>query len=286
MEERNKCPECGGQIVQDLETGESYCTNCGLVIDETSIDPGREWRSFDFNSWEKRARTGAPETWRSHTKGLTTSFTPEKILSRPRKQTTTPFLKGERSLAAALSEIDRMTCELKLPEDIKEATCALYQKARNRNLTQGRKIEGVTSALIYIVCRQFSIPRTLDEIEKVAGVKKREIYRACKAIQRGLKIKQSFISPDQYIPRICSVLGLNKKIEITALKIARETAKKGLIENRKPIGCAGAAIYIAALTEGVHIRQKDIAEAAGITEPTIRALVKKLSPEIENLLNY
>jgi len=35
------CPECSGRVVNDEEHGESVCTECGLVVEEDSIDRGR-----------------------------------------------------------------------------------------------------------------------------------------------------------------------------------------------------------------------------------------------------
>jgi transcription initiation factor TFIIIB Brf1 subunit/transcription initiation factor TFIIB len=33
---KEKCPDCGGDIV--VESDESYCKVCGLVIDDTPVD--------------------------------------------------------------------------------------------------------------------------------------------------------------------------------------------------------------------------------------------------------
>ncbi|KAB7512593.1 TFIIB-type zinc ribbon-containing protein, partial [Halosegnis rubeus] len=40
------CPECGGSLATDTEHGETVCEDCGLVIEEDSIDRGPEWRAF------------------------------------------------------------------------------------------------------------------------------------------------------------------------------------------------------------------------------------------------
>ena len=62
IEEIEKCPECGStQLVRDYERGELICKNCGLVIDESYIDQGPEWRAFDSEQTESRARTGSTE---------------------------------------------------------------------------------------------------------------------------------------------------------------------------------------------------------------------------------
>jgi transcription initiation factor TFIIB len=40
--------------VNDRERGETVCAQCGLVVAESAVDTGPEWRSFDK---EKRVRT-------------------------------------------------------------------------------------------------------------------------------------------------------------------------------------------------------------------------------------
>ena len=68
-----ECPECNGShLVRDYNRGELVCEDCGLVLDEQLIDQGPEWRAFDADQGEKRARTGAPMTYTIHDKGLST----------------------------------------------------------------------------------------------------------------------------------------------------------------------------------------------------------------------
>ena len=74
-DEIERCPECNsGHLVRDYERGELICEECGLVIDDQFIDQGPEWRAFDVEQGEKRARTGAPMTYTIHDKGLSTEI--------------------------------------------------------------------------------------------------------------------------------------------------------------------------------------------------------------------
>jgi len=283
---RGKCPECGDRIIKDPETGELYCEKCGLIIDEISIDPGREWRVFNPEDWKERSRVGPPNNWRLPNKGLGTSLVPKELKGERIGREVSPFLKKDKGLRLALLEIDRIASELKLPTEIKEEACALYQKARARGLLKGRKTEVIASALLYIVCREFGIPRTFKEIGKVAKVKNQEIYPTYRSLlshQSELRIKTSILSPEQYIPRFCSVLGLNKEIEMNALAIAREVSKE-LIGKRNPIGIAGAAIHLAASIKGVRIKLKEIVKVTGVTEPTIRRMDKEIAGILKPLL--
>ncbi|WP_275264636.1 TFIIB-type zinc ribbon-containing protein, partial [Halobellus captivus] len=44
-DEQFVCPECGGTLITDETHGETVCSDCGLVVDEDSIDRGPEWRA-------------------------------------------------------------------------------------------------------------------------------------------------------------------------------------------------------------------------------------------------
>jgi transcription initiation factor TFIIB len=49
-----RCPVCGGSLVADPQRGEVACAQCGLVVAESAVDLGPEWR---VSNKEKRART-------------------------------------------------------------------------------------------------------------------------------------------------------------------------------------------------------------------------------------
>jgi uncharacterized Zn finger protein (UPF0148 family) len=52
------CPVCGGLLVTDMQRGEVVCAQCGLVVAESTVDVGPEWRVF--NEREKRRVRAAP----------------------------------------------------------------------------------------------------------------------------------------------------------------------------------------------------------------------------------
>ena len=67
VEELTECSECKSEhIVRDYKRGEITCRNCGLVVDDQVIDQGPEWRAFDSEQNERRARGGAPMTVMVH----------------------------------------------------------------------------------------------------------------------------------------------------------------------------------------------------------------------------
>jgi transcription initiation factor TFIIB len=262
-----KCPECGSKnVITDSRHAELYCADCGIVIAENIVDLGPEWRSYDEEQASKRIRTGPPMSYRIHDKGL---GTPDS---------------SDKTLAFALVEIDRMACALGLPNNIKEATSVLYRKAMKRGLIKGRSIEELVSAMLYITCRQYGVPRTLKEMAEVSRSPLKKIRRAYIFLLRRLEIKLAPADPARYIPRFCSKLGLSAEIREKAMVILQDDDGTGMAKGWGPIGTAAAAIYIATVLSGEYRTEKEIAKVAGTTEITIRdrykELVKRLNIDV------
>lgn len=274
------CPECGSKnVVSDSKHVELYCADCGMVIAENLVDLGPEWRAYDSEQASKRVRTGPGMSYRIHDKGLSTP-TP-KLPAGIQRLKWVNMDSSEKTLAFALIEIDRMACALKLPNDIKEMTSVLYRKAAKRNLIKGRSIEELVSAMLYIVCRQNGIPRTLKEIARVSRSPLKKIRRAYIFLLRKFGLKIAPADPSHYIPRFCSALGLSEAIRERAIEILKRGEGTGTAKGWAPIGTAAAAIYIAAVLSGEYRTEKEIAKVVGTTEITIRNRYKELEKGLD-----
>jgi transcription initiation factor TFIIB len=298
IEEIAQCPECGStHLSKDYSRAELVCRNCGLVLDEEIIDHGPEWRAFDSDQQEKRARTGAPMTYTIHDKGLSTTIgwknrdsygksipTRNRAqLYRLRKWQRRIRISDatERSIASALSELDRMASGMGLPRTIRETAAMVYRKAAKRNLVRGRSIEGVASASLYAACRQCHVPRTLDEITSVAHMSRKEIGRTYRYIARELELKLLPTIPRDYISRFCSELKLSADVQAKTLEILVEATKKELTSGRGPTGIAAASLYIASVLCGERRTQREVADVAGVTEVTIRNRYKEITKKLD-----
>jgi len=298
IEETVKCPECGSTYLsKDHSRAELVCKNCGLVIDEDFIDYGPEWRAFDSDQREKRARTGAPMTYTIHDKGLSTMigwknrdsygksiptrnraqlFRLRKWQRRIRISNST-----ERNLATALSALDRMASGMSLPRTVRETAAMIYRKAVLKNLIRGRSIEGVSAAALYAACRQCNVPRTLDEISNASSMSRKDIGRTYRYITRELGLKLMPTSPQDYIPRFCSALKLSADVQAKTLEIVKGAADRELTSGRGPIGIAAASLYIATILCGERRTQREVAETACVTEVTIRNRYKELAEKLD-----
>ncbi len=305
IEDITKCPECGStQLIRDYERGELICNKCGLVIDDSYIDQGPEWRAFDSEQNESRARTGSPMTYTIHDKGLSTDISwknkdsyGKSIPTRNRAQLyrLRKWQKrikvsnaAERNLSQALQELERMASNLGIPNDVRESAAVIYRKAVKQNMIRGRSIEGVVAGAIYAACRLTNVPRTLDEIASVTRVKKKEIGRTYRIMSRYLKLNILPSKPDDYVNRFCSKLKLSAEARRKSNDILKLARDYDLTSGKGPTGVAAAAIYIASLMTGERRTQRSVAEVAGVTEVTIRnrykELTEKLNLDVENIV--
>ncbi|MFW6040469.1 MAG: transcription initiation factor IIB [Thermoplasmatota archaeon] len=298
IEKIKKCPECSSEhIAKDYHRGEVICENCGLVIDDYYIDEGPEWRAFDTQQKEKRARTGAPMNYLTHDKGLSTQISwknkdaygrtiPHKNrgqIYRVRKWHRRIRISNatERNLASALRELDRLSSKMGLPRSIRETSAMIYRRAVEKNLIRGRSIETVIASSLYAGCRKCDVPRTLTEISEAAQADEKQIGRAYRFLSRELGLKLLPTRPEEYIQRFCSKLDLDRDVISKGEEIISKATEKGLTSGKGPTGIAAAAIYIASITENNPRTQRAIAEVAGVTEVTIRNRYKEIAKELD-----
>jgi transcription initiation factor TFIIB len=280
------CPECGGSLRADEERGETVCGDCGLVVEEDSIDRGPEWRAFDAAEKDRKSRVGAPTTNMMHDKGLSTNIGWQdkdaygRSLSSRQRQKMQRLRKWnerfrtrdskERNLKQALGEIDRMASALGLPDNVRETASVIYRRALDEDLLPGRSIEGVSTASLYAAARQANTPRSLDEVANVSRVDKDEIARTYRYVVRELKLEVKPADPASYVPRFCSELDLTEEVQRRARSLLESAKRAGVHSGKSPVGLAAAAVYAASLLTNEKVTQNEVSEVANISEVTIR----------------
>jgi transcription initiation factor TFIIB len=295
----DKCPECGStNLVHDYDTGETVCVNCGLVLHEQMIDKGPEWRAFTQEEKESRSRVGGPTSYSVFDKGLSTTigrvdrdaFGRKLQLStrlqmwRLRKWQIRSRVHAsvERNLAQAMFELDRLSDKLSAHGSIKENAALIYRKALDKNLVRGRSIAAIVAAALYAACRNNETPRTLREIAEASLVDKKDVARCYRLLLRALDIQMPIADPMTYVSKIGERVGITGQTQGLAIRILREAKKRRLASGKDPMGLAAAALYIACLQSNEKKTQKDIAEAAGVTEVTVRNRYKSLKRQLPN----
>jgi transcription initiation factor TFIIB len=281
---KDRCPRCGqGTVVTDTNTGENFCGKCGFVLTDQAVESGPEWRSFSKEEHEGRSRAGVPTSLAMHDMGLATIIGPTdrdatgKPLSASMRSTIERLRTWDsrsqvhepvdRNFRQAFSELDRLKDKLAV---------GVYRKALEKGLVRGRSISALIASALYAACRDTETPRTLKDIGNSSNIKRKDIARCYRLLLRELGLKMPVVDPIKCVARIASKAGLSEKTKREATKILRTAEEIKISAGKDPMGLAAAALYVACVTNGENKTQRDVAEAAGVTEVTIRNRYKGL----------
>ena len=313
MEERKKlspqlsidrCPECGSvNLISDYDTGEVACGDCGFVLPDPVIDEGPEWRAYTQEEEAERSRVGMPGNLNVHDKSLSTTLKPihRDAFGRALRPGTFIDMKRlskwqersrvhssiERNLVRAMTELDRLADKLNIPpkSPVREIAAVIYRKILDKGLIRGRSIIGMVPACLYAACREAGILRTLQEVADASLVDKKKVARCYRLVIKELEKKMPIVSPVSCVSKIAEKIGISGKTQGRAIEILRQAKEKKYRSGKDPRSLAAASLYIACeqnnekkILRGYSrpVTQVDIAEAARVTEVTVRNRYKDL----------
>jgi transcription initiation factor TFIIB len=286
-----------GKTVTDPESGELICRNCGLVISDKAQESRPEWRAFTSEEANDRSRTGIPSSLARHDMGLSTvigrtdkdasgraiDISMRSTMGRLRAWDfrTQAHSPTDRNLRQAFSELDRLKDKLGLTDAAVEKTAYIYRKAQERGLVRGRTISAMVGAAIYIACRETGTSRTLKDIAEIGNIKRKDLARIYRIVVMELDLKIPMIDPMKCIVRVANRANLSERTKRMAMSIMKNVTKSGISAGKDPMGLAASVLYLACLNSGESRTQTDIAEAAGVTEVTVRNRYKNLKSQLD-----
>jgi transcription initiation factor TFIIB len=115
-----------------------------------------------------------------------------------------------------------------------------------------------------------------------ANIKRKDIARCYRLLVKELSLKMPVTDSIQCVARIASKIGIGEKAKRSAIVVLKNAQQKEVSAGKDPMGLAAAALYLACVKNGEDKTQRDIAEAANVTEVTIRNRYKGLK-ELLNL---
>lgn len=287
----NNCPECDGLIITDYDRGERHCELCGIVVDDSMLDHGPDYRVYD-DKQKSREHVGPPSNNMFHNKGLPTEIDPSMRDSYGRPITGASRRdvyrmqywnykskikdSRERNIAHANSEIIKLCSHMGLSSVARETAGYLYRKAVDANIIRGRSVVSVIASAIYLSCRMHRQTRSLDEVVEVSDVSRKEIGRVFRFMSREFSIKLNPPRGSEFLERFCERLGLGSDTLRRAKTVMNVCEENNLdLSGKAPMGIVGAVIWLA-VDETVddddvkcEIQQR-IAEVCRITDVTIR----------------
>lgn len=289
---KETCTRCGKRaLITDSETSEIFCTSCGFVLSERVEDWGPEWRSFSDDQ-TNRGRSGDGTSLARHDRGLSTIINQSnrdvtgKPLSAPMKKTIerlriwdsrSQSKPVDRNFRKAFSELYKLKDKLALSDTVMEKAAYIYRKAIEKKLVRGRSISAMMGSALYAACREVEAPRTLKDIAKAMDIKKGDLASCYRKLVKELDLKIPVVDSVQNIARIASMIGISEKTKRCAIDILRKAEESKLSAGKNPMSLAATALYISCLKMGETHSQRDLAEAANVTEVTIRNRYKGLA---------
>jgi transcription initiation factor TFIIB len=288
--QQGSCPECDGRVTTN--TYETVCDDCGLVIEDEQIDHGPEWRDFEDNG-ESNRRAGMPNTvarhdrgigaeigWKRDANGRQLDHRKRRQLARLRREHSRAKTGStrDRNRIAAFIEIRRLTSALGLPRSVRDQACQLFRTAQNEWLLCGRSIEAMASACLYAVCRRNEQPRIITDIASLSKVPEDRIRSAYKALNRELGLPVPPAGPRNYLPQIASAVDADSITERRAEELLEQADDTLVANGQNPMGAAAGALYLAGRETSEFFTQDELADAAAVSAPTIRARYRDLDP--------
>lgn len=297
------CKTCykSADVITDAESGETICTNCGMVIsnDKSLQQITSERRASDANQMRDRSRVGMPMTLTRHDKGLST------VIGRPDKDARGQGLDNsmrsmmqrlrtwdhriqvssptDRNLKNAFEKLERLKGKLGLPDNVIEKAAYIYRKVQQQGMVRGRTIAAALAASIYVASREAEVPRTLAEIASLSNISYKELSRVYRQIVLNLDLKVPIVDPVKCIAKIANKMEVSEKIKRHAINYMYNVIRSGIAAGKDPMGLAGAVLYLSCLHCDEHRTQLDVAAASGVTEVTLRSRGKELNRKIPQL---
>jgi transcription initiation factor TFIIB len=292
------CSTCnikGNKMVTDLVSGEVVCSNCGTVAFDGIEENAKEWTNFNDRETDK-SRIGMPFSLAVHDMNLST------IIGKTNKDSTGQLIdagmqatmnrlriwdsrtlfrdSSARNFTTAFILLDKLKDKLGLTPSVVEKTAYTYRKVQEAGLIRGRTIGAVLVACLYISCRELGVSRTIDELAEASNIRRKAIAKIYREIVFHLQRKMPQVNCFQCIDKIANKIQLNERTIRHARDLMKKVLELEFSAGKDPMGFAGAVLYVSLQMDGKTIRQIDIAEAAGVTEVTIRNRAKDLKNQL------
>lgn len=259
------CPRCFGRV--EVTATEHYCNECGLVVEDRPIDRGPDWRNLDEGDDKSHASPAGRDHRNQYTHGMGSDIGRDGNFNARQRTINTRVKRGkkkDRNRGYATGEIHRIASTLDIPEHVRERAKRIFTDLHQDHL-EGQNLDELAPACLYAACREYETGRVPSEIAEGARCDERPIRRRVWWVANELGLE---LPPPN----------VHNRIRVVADKLRRDRkAVQRAIERLAELdGCAvsrGSPSTLAAalLYQAGEWRQADVADAAGVSCPGLRA---------------
>lgn len=280
------CPECHGNLKSSRSGGieETVCQSCGLIVDSSTIDYGKEWRRYNRHTDSDDPRRTAPVTQSRFDGGLGTkppefethgAATAQEIAHRNRVANSS----STRSWTDiyATQEINRIGTTLELSQQVIDEAQAAFQKWHDTTGLEGYNFDLIAPAAMLYASRANRCGVTADEFASVARLSRSDSPRAIRDRAHTLADAIGLaVAPPSYHPRLNRIsTSLEAPLPWSIIYRAHQLLEATTHLSQSPSALAACTLSRAITTADEKTEnsppESAIADAAGITLRTLRS---------------
>ena len=239
---------------------------CGLVVAESAVDVGPEWRVFDER--EKRRVRAAPLKLVVKTD---MAVRPEhgarwRRLARLHRETLHDY---ERRLSAIGGELKRIRECAGLPQYVMEEAESLLR--RHFDVVGSLQPEVAAVAVLWTAAKAAGAPRPLGDLLKCSRADERRVRRVAWRLKETMKLGRR-LSVEDYVKALAARVNLPAPMVKSAVELLERNRR--VLAGKNPWVSAAAALWLASFKKLGLL--KALAEAAGTAPASVRNAANRL----------
>lgn len=250
-----RCPDCGS-LDMHYSQNHTMCKGCGLIVDD---------EPFETNPFIEDSRRSIDSIY-SETEPVNGKIVKHHWLRSTR----------EKNLYKARKSLEVVSSRLRLPDIVEKDSFRIFKDSVEKNLNVGWDNQSLLYASVYASCIIHGVPKTPDEIISYSGVSKARMLKAFRRVKEGLDMNIGVVDPADLVHRFASRLKLRPDTVSVTVDLIMQLKESNFVAGRQPRTIVATAMYLATKYTGDYRTQREIANATGVIEVTIRKRAKEI----------
>jgi transcription initiation factor TFIIB len=265
-----------------LEDGNYICQGCSSIA-ERFIDMTAEWRYYGGED----GKSGDPSRCGMPVNELLSGFAMGTMISNKYGENMNMRIIRKYHMWNSMTYKDRTLCSIfdnitihavnsGIPMSIIEEAKVFYKKVTDNKIMRGDNRSGLIATSIYMACKSNKVPRSAKEIAKIFNLKLTTMTKSCKRFQELLKMNMESSTPQDFVMRFTSKIGLSNEVRDLCKIIVAKADELGIVSENTPPSISAAVIYLVANVCNLDINKADISKNCDISQVTLCKCHKKL----------
>ena len=286
--DQEQCINCNQYTNFNIEDGYKWCNECG-ENNGIYIDISPEWRYYGSEDSKSSdpTRCGLPVNNLLYNMCCGTMISsrgnsPEvKSLRTIHKYITSNY--NDRAILSIFEGLNIIALNNNINSMIVEDAKKIYKDIRDVKICRGINRDALIATCLMTSLNINNVSRSQKEIAEIFNINQTYITQARKKllelnnyIKNNLNYNINITTPENFIPRFCSLLKIEEKYISLMKLICKKIQKLPDISENTPPAIASGVIYFICYLCKLNITKKHISDICKISEVTINKCFKKL----------